>query len=84
MTNLDNNNYLLTETDSRLIAISLGYSERQVRLVRKGKRGKRKTLIQKHIKIALEYRSRQNLKFIKFCKDLKDAASKEDEEAEPS
>lgn len=71
MTNLENNNFLLTESDVKFIAKHLMFSQRQIRHIICGKRGKRNTKTQNQIKKALYYRSLQNLKFIAFCKRLK-------------
>lgn len=71
MTNLENNNFLLTESDVKFIAKHLMYSPRQIRHIISGKRGKRNTKTQIQIKKALQYRSLQNFKFIAFCKRLK-------------
>lgn len=70
MTKIMKSNYNLTESDTKFVATQLGYSDRQVRLVKNGLRGKRNTLVQRQIKTVLEFRSKQNDSFEKFCKKV--------------
>ncbi|HTF81269.1 MAG TPA: hypothetical protein VL947_06080 [Cytophagales bacterium] len=71
MTNIENNNYLLTESDTKFIARHLGCSERHIRMVKSGMRGKRNTQAQLNIKKALEFRTLQNHKLVSFCNKIK-------------
>lgn len=71
MTKANNTKTLLTDSDPKLIAESLGINYDTVNKIKKGTRGKRKTEVQQKVERAIEFRTRQNENLIKFCNQMK-------------